>query len=119
MNFETALNKMRAAAKEGKDLCAVRKVWLQEAAEMASFCFCTMFESDYICLINSAYLSDEEREEFDGDVFYTNDVIDTDETRQADDFMLFDEEPCAAYSADGSSICVSIDPVEGQEVLNG
>ena len=122
MDFQTAVNKMKEAAIVGDDLCAVRPAWLQEAAEMAAYCFCPMFESDYICLTTSPSLDWEgidEDEKPEGDVFYTNDLIDNDETREATDFMLFDEPPCASYSADGTEVCVSIDPVEkDSEVLN-
>ena len=97
---------MKEAAKDGRDLCAVRPAWLQDAAEMAAYSFCMMFESDYICL------EDEDIENPEGDVFYTSDLIDNDETREATDFVLYDEPPCAAYSADGTEVCVSIDPVE-------
>lgn len=119
MDFRTAVNKMKEAAEGGQDLCAVRPAWLQEAAGMAAYCFCTMFESDYICLADSSWLEDEDIEEPEGDVFYTNDLIDNDETREATDFVLYDEPPCAAYSADGTEVCVSVDPVEGQEASNG
>lgn len=116
MDFQTAVNKMKEGAAAGKALCAVRPIWLQEAADFASFCCCTMFESEYICLASRTAQKLEDLAE-DSEVFYTNDIIDNDETREATDFMLFDEPPSASFSADGKEVCVSIDPVEqDQEV---
>ena len=111
MDFKTAEAKLREASKKGCLLLAVRPAWLHEAANQAAYCGAIEFESDYIFV--------EDIGESDGELEYTSDLIDTDETREATDFMLFDWPPECAWSADGKELCVSVDPVEGQELLNG
>lgn len=104
MDFKTMETKIREAAARGIALCGVRPAWLTEAAEEAAYCGAIEFKSDFVAL--------EESVDKDSDIWYSNDLIDNDEERAATDYMLFDEPPMAAYSADGSEIVVSVDPIE-------
>ena len=103
MDFQTVESKLRDAASRGTALCGVRSAWLRDAAETAAYVGAIEFESDFVAL-----------EELDKDspLWYSNDLIDSDEERAYTDYMLFDEVPSAAYSADGTEIIVSCDPVE-------
>ena len=103
MDFQTMESKLRDAASRGTALCGVRPAWLHDAAELAASCGAIEFEADFVAL-----------EELDKDspLWYSNDLIDSDKERACTDYMLFDEPPCAAYSADGTELIVSCDPVE-------
>ena len=103
MDFKTVEAKLRDAASKGIALCAVRPAWLQDAAEEAAYSGAIEFEADFVAL--------EELDE-NSELWYSNDLIDCDEERAYTDYMLFDEPPCAAYSADGSEIVISCDPIE-------
>ena len=103
MDFTTMESKLREGAARGIPLCGVRPSWLKDAADQAAYVGAIEFEADFVAL-----------EELDKDspIWYSNDLIDNDEEREATDFMLFDEPPTAAYSADGTELVVSVDPIE-------
>ena len=103
MDFQTMETKLREAAKKNKPLCGVRKAWLTDAANMAEYCGAIEFETEFVALDE---LNPKSK------LWYSNDCIENDDTKKADDFLVFDEVPMAAFSADGTEVVASVDPVE-------
>ena len=103
MDFQTMETKLREVAKQQKALCGVRKAWLTDAANMAADCGAIEFETEFIALDE---LNPKSK------LWYSNACIETEDTKKADDFLVFDEVPMAAFSADGDEIVTSVDPVE-------
>ena len=101
MDFQTMEKHLRDAEETlGHGLVAIRPCWLKDAADMATYCCATMFESDFIGLDD------------DDELWYSNDCIDSDETREATDFLLFEEIPYVGYSADGKELVTDSDPID-------
>ena len=102
MDFNTMETKLREAAEQDKALCGVRKAWLTDAANMAEYCGAIEFEAEFIALYELKPTSK---------LWYSNDCIENEATKKADDFLVFDEVPSATFSADGTEVVASIDPV--------